>query len=396
MSGKQAASLGGAMVAAGFLVLFVNGGSRQALGLVLKALADGFDWERSTIGLAVAVFLITSAVFMFVAGHLADRFSLRAILGGGTLICAIGIGGMSLVTEPWHVLLLYGLIFGLGAGIASPVPVGVLITRRFPGRVGIANAVAFAGMGLGQLMIIASLAAALVELGWQSVFILLGAANLALAGFVVFAFRREPGKAEFAPSAETTHIPFKVVLARRGFWLMVIVYAICGFHDFFVATHIVAFALDHDMGTFFAGNLLAFMGLAGLLGVLLSGAVSDRLGPVGPTFVCFLLRALIFALILSSQSPLAITVYAMVYGLTFWITAPLTVVFVRDAFGTRHLGALSGFITMIHHICGGPGAGYGALQYDADGSYQTAFVVMFATSVIGGLLTLTLRRPAAG
>ena len=64
---------GAAVLAAGFLVLFVGGGSRFAIGLTLKPMADELGWERSTLGLAVAVFLVVSAGCMFLAGRLADR-----------------------------------------------------------------------------------------------------------------------------------------------------------------------------------------------------------------------------------------------------------------------------------------------------------------------------------
>jgi len=82
-----------------------------------------------------------------------------------------------------------------------------------------------------------------------------------------------------------------------------------------------------------------------------------------------------------------------VFGLTFLITAPLTVIFVRDSFGTRNLGALTGLITMVHHVCGGIGAYIGARIFDATNGYRIAFMIMLVTSVIALLLTLSIRRP---
>jgi predicted MFS family arabinose efflux permease len=75
------------------------------------------------------------------------------------------------------------------------------------------------------------------------------------------------------------------------------------------------------------------------------------------------------------------------------VTAPLTVVFVSERFGTRHLGALTGLITMVHQICGGIGAYLGAAVFDVTGSYNDAFAGMLALSLIAMLLTLLLRRP---
>ena len=98
---------GAATLAIAFIVLFVGGGARNAIGLVLKPMAESFAWERGTLGAVVALFFFVSASCIFFAGHLADRFSMRAILSGGLLVAALGIGLMSFVSEPWHALLLY-------------------------------------------------------------------------------------------------------------------------------------------------------------------------------------------------------------------------------------------------------------------------------------------------
>jgi hypothetical protein len=89
---------------------------------------------------------------------------------------------------------------------------------------------------------------------------------------------------------------------------------------------------------------------------------------------------------------LSVAVFALVFGLTFLITAPLTVLFVRDSFGTKNLGALTGLITMGHHICGGIGAYLGAGIFDGTGGYDIAFLIMLVASTLAVVLALALRR----
>ena len=180
----------------------------------------------------------------------------------------------------------------------------------------------------------------------------------------------------------------------RQFWLLLVIYAICGFDDFFVSTHVVAFAQDRGVDAFLAGNLLALMGLTGLIGIVAGGAFSDRVGPIWPTVLAFGARVVVFALILIDQSALSVAVFALVFGATFMVTAPLTVVFVKQSFGSRHLGALTGMITMVHQVFGGLGAYFGAAVFDATGTYNTAFVVIGAVSLLAVVLTLMLKRPA--
>lgn len=375
------------LLAIGFAVLFIGGGARHAIGLVLKPMAETFDWDRSVIGAAVALFLFVSAVCMFFAGHLADRYSLKTILGGGVFISALGIGLMGWISEPWHAFLLYGGLFAMGNGIASITPVGVIMTRQFPDRAGLANAAVISGMGLGQLIIIAVLAAFLVEIGWRSVFFSVGVITILLLPFVLLVSAPEP-----AVAAKANGISFKKALRMNPFWLLLAMYGICGFQDFFVSTHVVAFATDQGVVPVLAGNLLAFMGLAGLIGVLFAGTSSDKFGPIAATLACFVVRTGIFVLILTNKDAVSVSVFAILFGVTFWITAPLTVMFVRAHFGTRQLGAITGFVTMIHHICGGIGAFMGAKLFDLDGDYNSIFIVMGVSTVLAFILTLGLRQ----
>ena len=378
---------------AGFLVLFVGGGSRFAIGLTLKPMVDQFGWVRTDIGTAVATFQIISALCMFAAGRLADRISLRLVLGSGVAIAGIGIGLMRYVSAPWHAIVLYGIVFAIGNGVASIIPVGVMITRAFPNRTGFANAVVSAGASVGQLVIIASMAAVLVTIGWQTVFVWLGLAHLALLPIIMTSAPRSRADASRS-NAPHNDAGLRAAAATQQFWLLLAIYGICGFNDFFVTTHVVAFAQDRGVDAFLAGNLLALMGLTGLAGVVAAGAWSDTSGPIRATAWTFVARIAAFALIAIDQSAVSVAIFALVFGATFLITAPLTVMFVRESFGMRNLGALSGLITMVHHICGGIGAYLGAALFDRTGRYNAAFAIMLISTIVAlGLTTLLSRNP---
>ncbi len=359
--------------------------------LTLRPIVDELGWGRSELGLAVALFQVVSAGAMFAAGYLADRKGPRLVLAGGLLVCALGIGLMSLMTAPWHALLLYGVVYALGSGAASMIPVGVMVTRAFPQRTGTANAVVMSGMSVGQLVMIATLAAVMLSVTWRSVYLLIGLANLALVPILFFAIPTATA-AQSKAARPDAGVNLRQAARTRQFWLLLAIYAICGFDDFFVSTHVVAFAQDRGVDAFLAGNLLALMGLTGLIGVVAGGAFSDRFGPVWPTVLAFAARVGVFVLILVDQSPLSVAVFALVFGATFMVTAPLTVVFVQQSFGSRHLGALTGLITMVHQVFGGIGAYLGAAVFDVSGSYNSAFVIMGAVSLLAVILTLMLRR----
>jgi predicted MFS family arabinose efflux permease len=387
-----------AVLAIGFLVLFVGGGARFAIGLTLKSITEEFAIGRTVLGLTVAVYLGVTSACMFLAGRLADRLSVRSVLVWGLIVSAAGMSLMSLMSAPWQLLALYGVVFAIGNGVASITPVSLLVTRAFPDRAGLANGVVSAGMSAGQLVIIAVFTLVLAQLGWRHVFLWGGLAHLVLLPLILLAIPRDRAS---QPAGSTAGKPMvgqgggltlRAAAGTRQFWLLIGVYALCGLDDFFVTTHVVAFAQDRGIEALVAGQLLASMGLAGFIGVIASGAWSDRSGPVWPALASFVLRVATFALVLVDQSPLSIAVFALVFGFTFLMTAPLLVIFVRQAFGTANLGAITGLIVMVHHMCGGLGAWIGAAMFDASGGYDGAFVVMASASILAGLLTARLAR----
>ena len=394
------------ILATGFAILFFNGGSRSALGLMLKPMGDDLEWSRSALSLGITAYMLVSALAMPFVGRLADRFDMRWIMGTGVVVGAVGVGLMSLIASPWQLFAVYGLVFALGnAGVSNPI-VSVMIVRWFPDRRGVANSVAVSGNAIGQLVIVGLLAQSLVRFGWRVSYAALGLANLAILAPIAFAAVRaapsqaargkQPSSGNPATTEQAVDLRQVPLWTSGQLWLLGGIYAICGFQDFFVATHVVAFALDIGFGALIAGNLLALMGVMGLLGVLVSGFLADRIGPARPTLLCFAMRVGIFVLVILSQSKPAVMMFALLYGFTFLMTAPLTVIFSGNIFGSARLGRISGTISMIHQISGGIGALAGALAFDIWGSYDRAFLLMLTLSVVATAGTLLVRDRRTG
>ena len=393
------------ILATGFFILFFSGGSRFAFGLMLKPMSEDLDVSRSTLSLAVTTFMVVSALALPFVGRLVDRWSLKGTIGVAAVVSGVGIGLMGQVDAPWQVFIVYGVVYALGSAGTSNSPVTVMVSRWFPNRRGIASSGAVAGNATGQLFIVMALAAVLVSLDWRWSFTILGAANLVvLVPLVLLAVREKnpevnghPRNVTRAPIAPPdSALSLSRALTSRQYSLLVVIYGICGIQDFFVSIHVVAFARDQGVGAVLAGNLLALMGLMGLMGVLASGLLADAFGAVRPTVICFLIRMFLFAFIIFDQSTSSIFIFGLLYGLTFLITAPLTVVFVGNIFGVARLGTLAGSISMVHQIAGGFGAFGGAWIFDHRGSYDDMFRLMLILSVGAAVLTLLVReRPLA-
>ena len=111
----------------------------SAAARALRSGSPSGRWSMSSAGRAAssgsrsALYMLVSAVATFIAGRMADRLSPRALLIAGTVLGGVGIALMSLVSQPWHALVLYGVVFAIGNGAASLVIVGVIVMRALSG-----------------------------------------------------------------------------------------------------------------------------------------------------------------------------------------------------------------------------------------------------------------------
>jgi len=104
-----------------------------------------------------------------------------------------------------------------------------------------------------------------------------------------------------------------------------------------------------------------------------------------------------FFLILKYQNLTSFYIFALTFGFTHLITAPLTPPLIGKLYGFSHVGLISGFITTVHHSAGGFWAYMGGLIFDQTGSYRLALIlsaIMALVAVLGTTVILERRHQA--
>ena len=129
-------------------------------------------------------------------------------------------------------------------------------------------------------------------------------------------------------------------------------------------------------------------------GILVAGPASDRIGNKIPITLTFVLRMFLFLLILKYQNLFSFYVFAIVFGFTFLVTAPLNTTLAGKMYGFRHIGLISGFSTTVHHLGGGFWAYMGGMMFDRTGSYETMFILSALLALAALVLTICIKEKA--
>jgi predicted MFS family arabinose efflux permease len=289
------------------------------------------------------------------------------------------------------------------------------MSKWFEKRRGLTISLALSGNCLGQFALVPLFTTLITDYGWRVSHFWIGfmmlVLNLALTflvirgdpedlGVVPYGRKEEsafPSSSDDAQeSPQLKDMGLREAMRTSSFWLFVLFMFVCGSGDFLVTTHLIPMVTDYGIPAVTASNMLAWFGLLSLGGILVAGPASDLIGDKIPIALTFLVRVFAFLLVIAYQDLFSFYVFALVFGFTFLVTAPLTPTLVGRLYGFSHVGVLSGFITTIHHLGGGVAAWGGGVIFDLTGSYQAVLIIsaVMALIAVGSAMLIRQRREA--
>jgi OFA family oxalate/formate antiporter-like MFS transporter len=397
--------------------------SWSVLARALEKPGNGFGLTRAQAVMPFSVAIGVVFLGTFLGGRLQDRRGPRiaALLGGalysaGTMLSALATDRSMF----WLLLLSYGILGGLGLGIAYIVPVAML-QKWYPDHRGLITGVAVGGFGFGAVLA-SPLAQHLVD-AYRPMptraFLPLGACYLILTFAGASFFRnpsfhepsfREPSFRE--PSFRESPAPLPGPVARRSDftcaealrtrqWYMLTTIltlnTIAGIG--FVAVTANAAATITGIGPAEAATLTGGMGLFNGAGRIMWGWLAERHGRMRMFTLLLALEGLCLLAIPYATSPQLFIPLAAVIFANFGGGYAIMPAASGDFFGLSHAGAIYGLMNIAWSI----GGVIGPLLVSSmatSGSYRMAFttlaVIVLSATMLPGLTRAPGRRSPRG
>ncbi|WP_165072723.1 MFS transporter [Paludisphaera rhizosphaerae] len=409
-------SLHYAWVVAGvtFCILLATAGVRSTPGVLIVPLEKEFGWSRATISSAVSVNLVLYGLIGPFAAALMSRIGVRNTVLMSLAIVASGVALTPLMSTPWQLVLLWGVVVGSGTGMTAMVLGATVVDRWFAERRGLVLGVLTASTATGQLVFLPLLASIVTRYGWRPAALLVAGAAAAVIPLVAFLLRErpsdlglgrygeQPDAAEIRPVAGNPALvaidALRSGLRSRDFWLLAGSFFVCGAStNGLIGTHLIPACMDFGIPEVQAASLLALMGLFDLVGTTGSGWLSDRLDNRVLLSWYYGLRGLaliVLPMCLGSAS-WGLPIFALIYGLDWIATVPPTVRLTSDAFGRERSGVMFGWIVAAHQLGAATAAlGAGTIR-SWTGDYERAFLTSGALCLItaGFVLQIGRSRP---
>jgi MFS family permease len=386
------------IAAIAFAMLLVSAGIRGTIGVLILPLEQEFGWSRATISMAAALSIFFYGFTGPFAAAAVQNFGIVRTLLAALFLMALATAASLAMTHPWELMLTWGVMMGIGAGVVS-LPLGTAIVNRwFVSHRGLVVGLLTAAMAAGQLVFLPSLAFLSEQGGWRPVALAVTICSGVVALAAVF-LREHPADKGLPPLGgtriETPPPPSRInplvaavtvlteVRASRAFWLLAATFFVCGLSTSgLVATHFIPYCFDNGIPETRGAALLAFIGIFNIIGTTLSGWLTDRFDSRWLLFWYYGLRGLsLICLPFSGFDAVSLTIFSVFYGLDWIATVPPTVRLAGDIFGKERAAVVFGWLLAVHQV-GGAIAAFGA------GYMRTALETYLQSFIISGVACL--------
>ena len=399
------------VAAVAFLALVGAAGFRAAPSVLMLPLEDEFGWSRTQLSLAVTVNLLFYGLMAPFAAALMARFGLRKVTSIALVLVSAGAALSIFATEPWQLVLTWGVMIGLGTGSMALVFAATVADQWFVKSRGLVVGILTAGSATGQLAFLPFIALLVEGSGWRQASLLVAGGALVVVPLVLLFLRNHPvdigmtpygapSTWEYTPPARGNAARIALATLRRAskvrtFWALVAGFAICGATtNGLIGTHFIPSAHDHGMAETTAAGLLAVVGVFDIIGTIASGWLTDRVNPrilLAAYYGFRGLGLLVLPFLLSATVQPPIIIFVVIYGLDWVATVPPTVALCREVFG-KDGPIVFGWVFAAHQVGAAIAAFVAGAVRDSTGEYTFAWFGAAALCLVAAAVSAGITR----
>jgi MFS transporter, OFA family, oxalate/formate antiporter len=357
------------------------------------------------------VFLLLFALTMPIAGPYIQKMGPKKVCMAGGALVGIGWIAASFATSPLMLAILYGIIGGVGVGIAYGCPIAVS-AQWFPDKRGLAVGLTVLGFGFSAALI-APISDFLVANygGVMSALKIFGIAFFIIT--VVLSQLLVVPPAGWCPAGWTAPAPkpgaaAKVDFMRSemqkspafyGLWLCYTIGALAGLTAIGIAKPVgLEVAAGAGMAVAAAGALMTSLtfpfALCNGLGRPIFGTLTDKLTPKNTAIITYVL--IIVACLLLYTNYTSVTMYTIAFALLWgclggWLAIAPTAT--ASFFGMKDYAKNYGLVFTAYGIGAAIGGIVSAQAKDIMGGYQPFFLIVAGLAVIGIIVAFVMLKP---
>jgi len=385
-----------------FLFNVIGIGTRQGFGIFVDIWGSEWEVNVSSISLAASIGWLVNGLANPIIGQLSDKYGPKIVM----VFCSIIVSLSSiLVATSYNVFTLsfyYGFLISFATGTGGPL--GIILSKWFAKRRGVAMGAVMAGGSIGSLFFIPLLTFIAINYSWQLAWIVVGLFGLILVvPTSIIVLKNEPrdinltiedsdqdGNHSSKESGPLWVDKWTTAYNSKPMWQLSIGYFVCGITTASISVHFIKWAISENISTSEAALSFGVLSAVNGVSVFCSGYFSDIFQRRIILGLVYATRGIAFLALLLLTGQLALWAFAIVGGMSWLATVPLTTALTSEIYGQKRLGSLVGLINMSHQLGGAGAVLLFGMVYDIFGNYDFGLWVGVVSLIIASIASFSI------
>ena len=377
----------------------ISRGAGETFAVFLLPLSSHFSWDRASVSSIYSIYMVCLGIGSLLSGLSFDKYGPRFNYMVGLGLLSIAYGLLDSLSSIWQFYIFLGILGGLGASMVGVIPAQSLVSRWFDKNLGTALSIAYAGQGLGVLIMAPLSQISIDHYGWQAsykfisyVFIIL----LIIASFLPWkkissGSKDNPRKTNNGKA--TGGISLKEAIFTKTFWGFFFIFCFTAIGIFGISLHVVAYLVFAGLSEVEAAFSFGVAGILNFIGMVLTGLAADRYPRHLVATVSYALSFMaIFSLAMMQfyTSIIFLILFIIGFGLSAGARGPIITTLMAEIFAGKGLASIYGATNLGQGIGAATGAFLAGFLFDLTGGYNFGFLLCSIFTFCGAVLFWTI------
>jgi len=373
----------------------ISRGAGESFAVFLLPLSTHFSWDRASVASIYSIYMVCLGLGSLLSGLSFDKYGPRFNYMVGLGLLSIAYGFLGSFSSIWQFYAFLGVLGGLGASMVGVIPAQSLVSRWFDKNLGTALSIAYAGQGLGVLIMAPLSQISIDHFGWQLSYKYISYVFIALLIFVSFlpwekissGSKNNPRKTKNGKAVGG--ISLKEAIYTKTFWGFFFIFCFTAIGIFGISLHVVAYLVFVGLSEVEAAFSFGIAGILNFVGMVLTGLAADRYPRHLVATVSYGLSFMaIFSLAFMqvNSSIIFLVLFIIGFGLSAGARGPIITTLMAEIFAGKGLASIYGATNLGQGIGAATGAILAGFLFDLTGGYNFGFILCSIFTFCGALL----------
>ena len=379
-------------------------------GFFINPMREELDFDRSVFGWASSARTIGAAVGGILIGRLIDQHGPRVLLAVFGGIAAVSIALISMISQEWHLIAIYGIVGMLGMQGGANIYTGSVVAKWFVVKRTKAMSVMYLGLPMVLIFAFPLTQFLIDEFGWRTAWLVIGLVGVGLIvpisllllrrqpedmGLQVDGLHQDGDDNQGGINSKTIERSWTRAEALRSgtFWRLTLAFGLHMAGQQSVSLYRWAHYADQGVDPTVISYAASMEGVSSIVAVFTLGFLVYRFRLQGLASIGFILMIASHSLTIVASTGIEVTIATILFGLAVTYLVMVQSLIYPAFFGRAHIGAIRGVSLSISMGLGAASAPLTGYVADSIGTFAPVWWVAVSLLAVSAVVIGRTKAP---